>query len=161
MKQKVISLEDLSWVILAMLNQHGVEFDADITRSFTAVEAKGEENAAAYWWLDKASVDASPTEGADEKELGWSSDRGEGVESLVRQVDYVLTNGASECKIKSRAQILHAARQRIRRNKPHCLEVFNLIIKNGSNREESICQMIQNVKAKRQCAKGTSVTSRS
>ena len=38
---------------------------------------------------------------------------------------------------------LEAARRKIRRNAPECLEVFDLIVKNGSNREESIWEMVK------------------
>ena len=34
-----------------------------------------------------------------------------------------------------------AAYYRVRRNLPHCLQTFKLIVKNGENRKESICAL--------------------
>ena len=48
---------------------------------------------------------------------------------------------------------------RVRRKAPHCLEVFNLIVKNGSNRQQSICEMIEKLKAKNRILKGAMTNS--
>ena len=48
---------------------------------------------------------------------------------------------------------------RVRRKAPHCLEVFNLIVKNGSNRQQSICEMIEKLKAKKRVLKGVKTNS--
>ena len=43
----------------------------------------------------------------------------------------------------------------IRRKAPHCLEVFNLIVKNGPDRQKSICEMmIKKLKAKKRVLAG-------
>lgn len=51
------------------------------------------------------------------------------------------------------------AHELIRRNAPHCLEVFKLIIKNGPNRQQSICEMIEKLKKKRRVLKGATPSS--
>lgn len=43
---------------------------------------------------------------------------------------------------------------RVRRKAPHCLEVFNLIVKNGPDRQKSICEMITKLKAKKRVLTG-------
>ena len=62
------------------------------------------------------------------------SDRGAGAEAVIDHCDGVTPE-------TRRAQRIRNARQRIRRTHPEWLEVFDLIVKNGSNRTESICQM--------------------
>jgi len=148
MDQK-LNLDDLSWVVLEILCEAGVEFDIDIAKAIAKVEKRSEEDSSRYWWGDKTTLDDNPSSESRGLDPSWLSDRGEGVVSIIRQVDYALTDGKSEGTGRTRQQILAAARQRVRRNVPHCLEVFNLIIKNGSNREESICQMVQEAKKRK------------
>lgn len=42
----------------------------------------------------------------------------------------------------------------VSRKAPHCLEVFNLIVKNGPDRQKSICEMITKLKAKKRVLTG-------
>ena len=62
------------------------------------------------------------------------SDNGEGVERMLDEIDGVGN------LYERRA---NAAREFIRRNAPRLLPVLNLIIKNGSNRKESIWSMLK------------------
>ena len=45
------------------------------------------------------------------------------------------------------------SRKTVERKAPHCKDVFNLILKNGSNRQQSICEMIEKLKAKKRVLK--------
>ena len=63
------------------------------------------------------------------------SDGGAGAEAVIDYCD-------RETPETRHAECIRNARQRIRRAHPEWLEVFDLIVKNGSNRTESICQMI-------------------
>ena len=53
------------------------------------------------------------------------------------------------------------AHELVRRRAPHCLEVFRLILKNGSNRQLSICEMIEKLKTKKLVLKGAKMNSMS
>lgn len=46
-----------------------------------------------------------------------------------------------------------SAHKLVSRKAPHCLEVLGLILKNGSNRQMSICEMIEKLKAKKRVLK--------
>lgn len=52
-----------------------------------------------------------------------------------------------------------SAHELVRRKAPHCLEVFGLILKNGSNRQQSICEMIEKLKARKRVLKGAKMNS--
>ena len=64
----------------------------------------------------------------------WLSDRGKGADAIIDAVDGETPENVYERR-------LDAARKRLRRAHPEWLEVFNLIVKNGSNRKESICAL--------------------
>ena len=70
----------------------------------------------------------------DPSEIAVFSDGGAGEESVIDNCDDVTPEAR-------RDQCHWNARRRIRRAHPEWLEVFDLIVKNGSNRMESICQM--------------------
>lgn len=67
----------------------------------------------------------------------WESDGGEGAERIVRHCDGELSAWARK---------LAAARKKLRRAHPELVAVFNLIVKNGSNRKESIWALMQSRK---------------
>ena len=82
------------------------------------------------------SLDAiAETHGGTDK-LVVLSDHGRGVESMVGELD-----GDEDALLSIRARRLEEARKRIMSEHPEWLEVFELIIKNGTNRKESIWQM--------------------
>lgn len=66
-----------------------------------------------------------------EKSPKWLSDKGEGVEAIVRAVDGEPT----------REERISSARKRLVESAPRLVEVFDLIMENGKNREESIWQL--------------------
>ena len=75
-------------------------------------------------------MDFGLAEGSEETPA-WLSDGGAGARAVYDYADrYAI---ASE-----RARRLNTARKRLRRHHPELLDVFNLIVKNGSNRKESI-----------------------
>lgn len=53
---------------------------------------------------------------------------------------------SKKCKeepdLEKRRRAYKTAHDRVRRNAPHCLKVFNLIIKNGKDRQKSICELV-------------------
>ncbi len=63
------------------------------------------------------------------------SDNGACVDAIVDRCDGVTPESR-------RTQCIRKARRRLLRTHPEWLEVFELVIKNGNNRTESICQMI-------------------
>ena len=71
----------------------------------------------------------------DPSKVAAFSDGGAGAEAVIDYCD-------RETPETRHAECIRNARQRIRRAHPEWLEVFDLIVKNGSNRTESICQMI-------------------
>ena len=72
----------------------------------------------------------------------WMSDKGLGVERLVDAID-----GVGDLSWYNRR--IRAARERLKRAHPELLKVFDLIIKNGNNRKESICQLMKSTLRKR------------
>jgi len=78
-----------------------------------------------------------PNSAADDCDFavdGWQSDGGKGMEAVIRYCDGELGESYYQRRIKF-------ARRRLARYDRRLLEVFDLIMKNGKNREESICQM--------------------
>ena len=78
-------------------------------------------------------VDFEEAEAQDESPA-WQSDGGKGMEAVIRYCDGELGESYYLRRIKY-------ARRRLARYDRRLLEVFDLIMKNGKNREESICQM--------------------
>ncbi len=63
------------------------------------------------------------------------SDGGAGADAIIAQID-------GETPETVYNQRIRRARMRVRRHLPESLEVFNLIVKNGKNRKESICALM-------------------
>ena len=70
----------------------------------------------------------------DPSKVAAFSDGGAGAEAVIDYCDGVTPE-------TRHAECIRNARRRIRNAHPEWLEVFDLIVKNGSNRMESICQM--------------------
>ena len=79
-------------------------------------------------------VDFSEAEARDDSPT-WISDNGAGVEAIVAHCD-------GEDVESSFERIRRNARRRLKRAHPELVEVFDLIIENGSNRKESIWTMV-------------------
>ena len=79
-------------------------------------------------------VDFSEAEARDDSPT-WISDNGAGVEAIVAHCD-------GEDVESSYGRIRRNARRRLKRAHPELVEVFDLIIENGSNRKESIWTMV-------------------
>ena len=67
-----------------------------------------------------------------EHSTSWLSDRGKGAAAIRRC-------GPARADIWQKREI--AAVKKVRRKAPHLLPVLRLILKNGSNREKSICEL--------------------
>ena len=72
-----------------------------------------------------------------ENSPSWLSDGGKGADDIIAAVDGELGETYYERRLKW-------AREKLRYAHPECMDVFNLIVKNGKNRKESICQMALN-----------------
>ena len=70
----------------------------------------------------------------------WLSDRGAGAEAVYAHAD-----GETPETIYNRR--IRLARKRVWQHLPESLEVFNLIIQNGDNKEESIWALLKNSSA--------------
>ena len=81
-------------------------------------------------WRDYVSIDDLMEKHDDE--TTFLSDGGYGAEKIYAALDEKQTI----------VQRIKAAREIVRRNAPDCLDVFNAIIRNGSNRKESIWQLM-------------------
>ena len=68
-----------------------------------------------------------------EHSTSWLSDRGKGAAAIRRCVDC-----PEEERLKRRRAALTRAYMMVRRKLPHCLKTFRLVLKNGTNRKESI-----------------------
>ena len=68
-----------------------------------------------------------------EQSTSWLSDRGKGAAAIRRNADC-----SEEKRQKRRRAALTNAYMMVRRKLPHCLKTFGLVVKNGSNRKESI-----------------------
>ena len=85
--------------------------------------------------------DAEAEEGRErEKSSSWLSDRGRSAAMLRRC-------GPARADILQRREA--AAIKKVRRNAPHLLPVLRLILKNGSNREKSICELRTKIAARK------------
>jgi len=77
-----------------------------------------------------------------EASTSWLSDRGRGARQIRRAAD-------PQPQKPTRAQLINRAKQLVMRNAKDCSVVFWLILKNRSNRKESICQLERITDAKR------------
>ena len=71
-----------------------------------------------------------------EHSTSWLSDRGRGA-AVIRRC------GPAKADIWRKRE--NAAVKKVRRKAPHLLQVLRLILKNGSNREESICELMTKI----------------
>ena len=71
-----------------------------------------------------------------EHSTSWLSDRGRGAAAIRRC-------GPAKADIWRKRE--NAAVKKVRRKAPHLLQVLRLILKNGSNREESICELMTKI----------------
>ena len=69
-----------------------------------------------------------------ENSTSWLSDRGRSAATIRRC-------GLEQSKAVQRREA--AAIEKVRRKAPHLLPVLRLILKNGNNREKSICELIK------------------
>ena len=91
---------------------------------------------------------------AAEDSPSWISDGGKGVEDIIDACDRAApgaegTEAPLDCGCepnRRRRDILRNARKRLKRAHPELLEVFNLIVKNGKNRKESIWALMNSRK---------------
>ena len=87
------------------------------------------------------SVDFAEVEARDGSP-GFISDGGKGSEAIVAACD----PPAGGAPRKQKAQ---DARRRVANNMPYAMEVLNLVIDNGRDRETSICQLMEAMAARR------------
>ena len=94
-------------------------------------KAKKREHLAGMVHYDFAKVEAQ------ENSPAWLSDRGAGVEAIIRHCD-------GELGVSCYERRLEWARDLIKHHKPlrRSADVFELIVENGKNRKESICQLM-------------------
>ena len=86
-------------------------------------------------------LDAEAEEARErEHSTSWLSDRGKSA-AVIRRC------GAAQADILRKRKA--AAIEKVRRQAPHLLGIFRLILKNGSNREKSICELVKNSHAKK------------
>jgi len=71
----------------------------------------------------------------DEMPTGWASDGGQGVERMIEAIDGPQRG--------TREQAIQKAQMKVIRQCPHRLPVFWLVLKNGTNRKESICELVK------------------
>ena len=69
-----------------------------------------------------------------ENSPSWLSDKGQGVERIIRACD-------GEIGENFYLRQLESARRKVKRHLPKSLAVFDLVVENGSNRKESICRL--------------------
>ena len=80
-------------------------------------------------------LDAEAEEALErENSTSWLSDRGKGAAAIRRC-------GPARAKVLRKREA--AAVEKVRRTAPHLLGVLRLILKNGNNREKSICELIR------------------
>lgn len=77
---------------------------------------------------------------AAEESPSWLSDKGAGASSTLDAVDWNCFGNDDAETVYSRR--LRAAREKVRRSDPSLVRVFNLIVRNGRNRKESIYQLL-------------------
>ena len=80
------------------------------------------------------NVDFSEAE-RRENSPAWISDKGKGEENMIGRLDGEMPDETYYTRC------IRTARQRLRRNARHLVCVFNLIVKNGKDRDESIGEL--------------------
>ena len=144
MKNK-FTLDELSWGVIGALQSMGVEFDFNL-QHINDSEHVRERASAEYFWSKHAAFDSKyESETRADNEPAWVSDNWRGVEESITILD-----AAEDVNWYNRR--LKAAYQFVRRRKKHLLPVLKLVVKNGKNRKESICQLAQkNFTRRREC----------
>ena len=124
MKRKVITPAELERAY-----RHCLDMERDRYREW----AKTKQGA--FETYQVLHFDAEAEEAVErENSTSWLSDHGRGA-SAIRRCGPVRTD-----ILRKREA---AAIEKIRRTAPRLLPVFRLILKNGSNREKSICELIR------------------
>ena len=130
----------------------GFVFD-DFDLRYAERERKRETDAARQFYRDKTPFDTKYDEtcGRTREEPAWVSDGGQGAETSVGIVSYDLhgdedreddatkPNGMTSDWNRRRKSAL----EHVRRQLPYALETLKLIIKNGNDREDSICSLVK------------------
>lgn len=107
----------LMWDLMLVLGSMGIDFEYDF-EAIHKSEVELERAHAAYWWHRHVSLESL---------------------HVVRAVNVPVSDGNTgwcERRVKS-------ARAYVKRKNENLLEVFNLVIKNGNNREASICELMK------------------
>ena len=90
-------------------------------------------------------------EEAQDESPAWLSDRGAGVEAIIRHCD-------GEHGENYYLRRLDSARRKLIMHNRRLVAVFDLIVKNGKNRKESICQLalktLRSGKGRKSCIGG-------
>ena len=98
---------------------------------------------------DMLSLDALAQQG--ELQPSWISDGGAGAEAVVAACGGE-AQGSGGAGGSHYARCVRSARERLRRAHPGLVEVFNLVVKNGSNRKESIWELTRSKRGRRRHA---------
>ena len=126
--------------ILCLLERFGVRFDVPAYERALARERERERKrrATAQGRFESAalSLDAMPDLDTDECE-SWLTDGGRGAEAIRGETP------EPEDGADTRRKRLNRARMAVTRNMPECLTTFRLVIKNGTNRKESIWELMK------------------
>ena len=109
--------------------------ERDREREARKTKRRGEIRSALHFCF----LDFEKAEALDDSPA-WISDNGKGAEEIIAACD----GETPEARYR---RILRNARDRLRRAHPELVEVFNLIVKNGSNRKESIWQLMSRNRA--------------
>ena len=94
-------------------------------------EAKRRETEQGAFEAEMLSFDTLMDSFEDPSKAAIFSDNGTGAEAVVDHCDGVTPESR-------RARCIRNARNRLKRAYPHLVPVFDLVVKNGSNRKESI-----------------------
>ena len=141
-------------VILAVEDPaKGILFD-DFDRRYREKEWKRENDAAHWFYRDKTSFETKYAEDCGDdpcNEPAWVTDGGRGKAALEGVVSYDLDGEEDREDAPARrggrtstwAMRWEAALKRVKRNLPHALQTFKLILRNRSNRKESICSLVK------------------
>ena len=148
----------LMWLVKKALHAledpaSGFVFD-DFDRRYREAEWLREKKSAAWYYRNKLSLEAKYEADCGQEacnEPAWVSDRGKSAAALLAKAAQALdgdedrednpsrSSGVSPTRSSKR----EAALKRVRRNLPHAIETFKLILKNIDNRKESIFELMR------------------
>ena len=131
----------------------GIVFD-DFDIRYREKELKRENDAAHWFYRDKTSFETKYAADCGDgpcDEPAWVTDGGRGKAALEGVVSYDLDGEEDrEDDPRRRGRMTStwdmkwaAALKRVKRNLPHALQTFKLILRNRSNRKESICSLVK------------------